>query len=100
MGQTSSRHRPEDPVPSLPLSSAQSSSTHIADRPSLTHPQRPLSAHLHPPHPSPDLDHQPSLPDKRSRRRSFLGTLRSPIRNCLNSQRAAPNQGDPDSVPN
>jgi hypothetical protein len=101
MGQTSSRHRPEDPPASPPpLSSAQSSSTRIADRPSLTRTQRPLSARFHPPHPSPDLDHQPSLPAKHSRRRSFLGTLRSPIRSCLNSQRTAPNQGNLDSVPN
>ena len=101
MGQNASRHRPEDPLASPPpLSSAQSSSTRIADRPSLTRTQRPLSARLHPPHPSPDLDHQPSLPDKRNRRRSFLGTLRSPIRSCLNSERTAPNQGDLDSVPN
>jgi hypothetical protein len=101
MGQTSSRHRQEDPLPSpSSLSSAHSSSTRIADRPSLTRTQRPLSSCLHPPHPSPDPDHQPSLPAKRSRRRSFLGTLRSPIRSLLDSQRSAPNQGDLDSVPN
>lgn len=101
MGQSSSRHRPEEPPASpQPISSAQSSSTRIADRPSLTRTQRPLSSRLHPPHPSPDLDHQPSLPAKRSRRRSLLGTLRSPIRSYLNSQRTAPNQDQLDSVPN
>lgn len=101
MGQSSSRHRPEDPLPSPPpLSSAHSSSTRIADRPSLTRTQRPLSSLLCPPHPGPDLDHQPSVPEKRSRRRSFLGTLRSPIRSLLDSHRTAPNQGDLDSVPN
>ena len=100
MGQTSSRHHPEDPPPSPPpLSSAQSSSTRIADRPSLTRTQRPLSSRLHAPHHDPDLDHSPSLPDKRSRRRSFLGTLRSPIRSCLKSQRTAPKEGGLDSVP-
>lgn len=100
MGQTTSRHRPQDPPSPPPLSSAQSSSTRIADRPSLTRTQRPLSSLFHTPRPSPDLDHQPSLPAKRSRRRSFLGTLRSPIRSYLNSQRTEPNQDDLDSVPN
>lgn len=101
MGQTPSRHRLEDPHPSpSPLSSAQSSSTRIADRPSLPRTQRPLSSLLHPSHHhSPDLDHQPPLTAKRNRRRSFLGTLRSPIRSCLNSQRSDPIQGDLDSVP-
>lgn len=102
MGQTPSRHRLEDPRPSPPpLSSAQSSSTRIADRPSLTRTQRPLSSLLNPSHHhSPDLDHQPPLTAKRNRRRSFLGTLRSPIRSCLNSQRSTPNQGDLDSASN
>ncbi len=102
MGQIPSRHRPDDPLTSQPpLSSAQSSSTRIADSSSLTRIQRPLTSRLNPSHHhSPDLDHQSSLPAKRSRRRSFLGTLRSPIRNCLNSQRTPSNQGDPDSVRN
>jgi hypothetical protein len=101
MGQISSRHRPEDPLDSQPpLSSAHSSSTRIADHSLLTRTQRPPNSRLHPSHHSSDLDHQPSLPEKRSRRRSFLGTLRSPIRSCLNSQRTPPNQGDLDNVSN
>ena len=89
MGQTSSRHRPEDPLSSHqpPLSSAQSSSTRIADPPLLPRTPRPLNARPHSSHYPSDLDNQPSLSDKRSRRRSFLGTLRSPIRNYFNSQR-------------
>jgi len=100
MGQISSRHRPDAPLTSQPpLSSAHSSSTRIADHSLLTRTQRPLDSRLHPSHHTPDLDHQP-LPAKRSRRRSFLGTLRSPIRNCFNSQRTPPNGGDLDNVSN
>ena len=99
MGQITSRHRPEDTLaPQPPLSSAQSSSTRIVDPSVLPRTQRPLSSRLHPSHHTPDLDHQPSLPDKRSRRRSFLGTLRSPIRSCF--KRTPPNEGDLDTVSN
>ena len=90
MGQIASRHRPDDPLSpqSSTLSSSQSSTTRIADDSSLS-PTHPLPDAL--PHSSnhnSDLPHQAPLPPKRSsQRKSFLGTLRSPLRNCLNPQR-------------
>ena len=88
MGQIASRHRPDDPLsPQSTLSSTQSSITRIDDVSSLS-PTQPLPDAL--PHPSnhnSDPPHQASLPPKRSRRRSLLGTLRSPLRNCVNPQR-------------
>lgn len=97
MGQISSRHRPEDPLssPQAPPSSAHSSSTRIADHSLPSRTPRPLNPRPHSSHHPSDLDNQTSLPDKRSRRRSLLGTLRSPIRNYFNSQRSPNDEGEP-----
>lgn len=101
MGQTSSRHRPEDPLSSPhPLSSAHSSSTRIADDSSLSRSQRPPNSPLHASHHNSDLSHQGPLLAKRSRRRSFLGTLRSPLRNRSSLQHTPSNQDDVDRASN
>ena len=76
MGQTSSRPRPQNSLslnPALSTTNSSSSSTRVADQSSS------LSSH----HNS-DLSNQPPLPSKRSnKRKSFLGTLRSPLRHSL-----------------
>src|SRR5579863_7411223 len=94
MGQIASRHRPDDPVSVQPdLSSLQSSTTHIADDSSLSRTQQSPDSSSH--HNS-DLPHHqvPPLPSKRSRRRSFLGSLRSPLRSCLNHEQTPSNEAD------
>ncbi|KAI9507240.1 hypothetical protein F5148DRAFT_1285473 [Russula earlei] len=98
MGQIPSRHRPDDPLASLPpvLSSAQSSSTRIADDSSPVPSQRPAHSPQHSPHLNSDLSHQPPLPPKRSRRRSFLSTLSSPLRSCTSPQRTPSAHSDLD----
>lgn len=100
MGQIASRHRPDHPVSLHPtVSSLQSSTTRIADDSSLS-PTQPIpdSPPPHPSHHNSDLPHQlPPLPPKRSRRRSFLGTIRSPLRSCLNSQRTSLNEAEPNN---
>ncbi|KAH9978379.1 hypothetical protein BJV74DRAFT_138951 [Russula compacta] len=101
MGQTSSRHRPEQPLSSPhPLSSAHSSSTRIADDSSLSRSQRLPNLPLHASHHNSDLPHQGPLPAKRSRRRSLLGTLRSPLRNRSSPQRTPSDQDDVDRASN
>jgi hypothetical protein len=99
MGQIASRHRPDHPVSSShqTISSLQSSTTRIADDSSLSPTQPfPDSPSPHPSHHNSDLPHHHQLPHptKRSRRRSFLPTLRSPLRSCLNSQSHPHNEPD------
>jgi hypothetical protein len=86
MGQTSSRHRPDessDPtiLPNyIPLARIPDDDTHTD-----------TSFHSHPTsHHNSDLHNQGPLPRKPSTRRSFLGTLRSPLRSC--SQRTSDNK--------
>src|SRR6267142_2127592 len=97
MGQIASRHRPDHPVSLHPtISSLQSSTTRIADDSSLS-PTQPIpdSPPPHPSHHNSDLPHQVApLPPKRSRRRSFLGGIRSPLRSCLNPQRTPLNEAE------
>ncbi|KAH9953134.1 hypothetical protein BC827DRAFT_1273804 [Russula dissimulans] len=102
MGQISSRHhRPEEPLSLQPVpSSGQSSSTRIVDSSSLTRSQRLPNSRLHSSHPDSDLSHQSPLPPKRSNRRSFLGSLRSPLRSCLNPQQTPSAQSDVDRPSN
>lgn len=79
MGQISSRHRPDNSLslnPALSTSHSSSSSTRVADQSSS-----------HSSHHNSDLSNQAPLPSKRSNRRSFLGTLRSPLRHSSNHQR-------------
>ncbi|KAI9451124.1 hypothetical protein BJY52DRAFT_130832 [Lactarius psammicola] len=86
MGQTSSRHRPDNSLslnPALSTTHSSSSSTRVADQSST-----------HSSHHNSDLSNQAPLPSKRSNRRSFLGTLRSPLRHSLNHQQATTPQGD------
>ncbi|KAH9028693.1 hypothetical protein EDB85DRAFT_2255334 [Lactarius pseudohatsudake] len=82
MGQTASRHRPLNPTLSSTTHSS-SSSTRVADQSSS-----------HSSHHNSDLSNQPPLPSKRSNRRSFLGTLRSPLRHSSNHQRTSTPQPD------
>jgi hypothetical protein len=76
MGQTSSRPRPQNSLslnPALSTTNSSSSSTRVADQSSS------LSSH----HNS-DLSNQTPLPSKRrDKRKSFLGTLRTPRRHSL-----------------
>ncbi|KAH8986083.1 hypothetical protein EDB86DRAFT_2299572 [Lactarius hatsudake] len=81
MGQIASRHRPLSHNPTLSSTThSSSSSTRVADQ-SSSHSSRHNS----------DLSNQAPLPSKRSNRRSFLGTLRSPLRH---QQRTSTPQGD------
>ena len=87
MGQSSSRHRPDNSLslnPALSTTHSSSSSTRVADQSSSRSSQ----------HNSDDLSNQPPLPSKRSNRRSFLGTLRSPLRNSSNHQRTTTPESD------
>jgi len=73
------------------LESGQSSTTRIADHSSLSLTQPLPDTSPHPSHHNSDLPHQLS---KRSKRKSFLGTLRSPLRSCFNPQRIPSNEVD------
>jgi hypothetical protein len=86
MGQTSSRHRPDNSLSLNPVLSTthSSSSTRVAEQ-SFSH-----SSH----HNSDDPSNQPPLPSKRNNRKSFLGTLRSPLRHSSNHKRTTTPQGD------
>ncbi|KAH9046673.1 hypothetical protein EDB84DRAFT_1465252 [Lactarius hengduanensis] len=84
MGQTASRHRPLSHNPTLSSTThSSSSSTRVADQSSS-----------HSSHHNSDLSNQAPLPSKRSNRRSFLGTLRSPLRHSSNHQRTSTPQAD------
>ena len=78
MGQTSSRPRPSLPSP------LSSSSSRITDNSPV------LSSNN-----NSDLSHQPTpRPTKRTKRKSILGTLRSPLRHSLNHQSTTTPEGD------
>lgn len=84
MGQIASRHRPLSHNPTLSSTThSSSSSTRVADQSSS-----------HSSHHNSDLSNQAPLPSKRSNRRSFLGTLRSPLRHSSNHQRTSTPQAD------
>ncbi|KAH9055240.1 hypothetical protein EDB87DRAFT_1341414 [Lactarius vividus] len=83
MGQIPSRHRPLSHNPTLSTTHSSSSSTRVADQSSS-----------HSSHHNSDLSNQAPLPSKRTNRRSFLGTLRSPLRHSSNHQRTSTPQGD------
>ncbi|KAF8260984.1 hypothetical protein EI94DRAFT_1810948 [Lactarius quietus] len=78
MGQTSSRPRPHNSLslnPALSTTHSSSSSTRVADQSSA-----------HSSNHNSDLSNQTTLRAKRSnKRKSFLGTLRSPLRHSLNT---------------
>ena len=86
MGQATSRPRPHNSLslnPALSTTHSSSSSTRVADQSSS-----------HSSHHNSDLSNQASLPSKRSKRRSFLGTLRSPLRHSLTPQTTTTPEGD------
>ncbi|KAI0250444.1 hypothetical protein BJV78DRAFT_1283231 [Lactifluus subvellereus] len=99
MGQSPSRHRPQNPLSLDPLlSSIHSSSTRIADPDDSlpTHTQQQPIPHIDSSHHNTDLHNQVPLPPKSSNRKSFLPTLRSPLRGRSNLQRTPHNQDEID----